>query len=629
MKFIKSIIPALVAVLAVGFTACSDDDDYTAGAKSPGAYFAANLPKAVTETPDKNSFDVPVQRTAATDPASYEVSVDDPSGLFTVPSTVVFDGESLSTKLTISYDASKVETDKAYPLTLTLKNASTYGNSVYSFTFTKALPMVRKKAGPEGLGTYTYNGLFGGDDPGLTVYYEYNENNPNYRIYYVENWGGGTTFQIIMPDASKINSDGTITVYVPVQDTYATNKDGDAVWVADYYHFWVDTQGKTPEEMAPALDWSYYNPETGLFSLSNCWYIPGTTSWYGNNYEFLQLNGFPDYSVDATYSGIFTDPKGAASAVATVTSGADVNKVKTALVQAADEDAAIEAVEKEEVDGIQELKGGSTDNVLYPVSEDGVYYIVVVSYDGKGVAQNGLAVPVKIQLGKSDWAEWGQGVMCDSWVIPGYKLTNGAGNPVTNEDLIFAVNLGKSTQEAGVYALLDPYGEGFPLTASGFNSNTNATNVQFTIEGDFISFEPQYSGYTDDDWGDLEIGNTEGMLVANNPGASVAAIQAYMAQKGWEATYIDEDGFLIIPESLFGAPGIGDGSFGYSWKKSKTTIIMLPGAPASAVAKMKAKAVAKPAIKGLSHTMANKAIGADRHQKQLNPFAILRTVKLK
>lgn len=602
MKLFKSLIPALVAVLSVGFTACSDDDDYTAGVQSPGAFFPANLKTAYTVGETETSVEIPVQRTDASAPASYALTLTDESGLFSVPATVSFAGDAVKTTFNVTYDPAALEFDTPYSLTLTVGGATEYGESKYEFTITKAFPMKRVKAGPEGLGTYYYNGAYSGAEAGLTVYYEYNENTPNHRIYYVENvFNGGYPLVIDMPDATRINADGTITVHVPAQDAHVNYSDGTPIWVADIYNYAIEVDAATTEAMELA---SYYDPTTGLFSLSNCWYLKGTTQWFGNNYEYLQLNGFPDYSVDASYLGLFKSTSNNYYAIGKVESGVDVAKVETALVLATSEDEAIDLVLNGEVADIQEVAGGQPVTVQYPVSESGKYYIVAVSYSPSGRAENGAAVVAKITLGDSEWESIGIGEMQDGWILPGYELTNSEGNVLTPAELTFNVEVAVSNKRPNTYALINPYGDEFPVTYLGGNAGSGDATIEINVDGDYVAIMPQDAGFTRTSGIVISIGNYEGFVEEGNPGITHEQVQDFVLSKGEELTTF-EDGLLTVPLCLFGK----DGQFGYSWNSDPITLVQFPDASASAIAKAKAKKVAAPKRYGISRLVEKRIMG--------------------
>ena len=70
MKLFK--YTALALSLAVGFTACSDEEDYVPGAASDGVYFPTNDALEVTLDRNETSFEVIVSRLGETQAATYE-----------------------------------------------------------------------------------------------------------------------------------------------------------------------------------------------------------------------------------------------------------------------------------------------------------------------------------------------------------------------------------------------------------------------------------------------------------------------------------------------------------------------------------------------------------------------------
>lgn len=602
MKLFKSIIPVLVAALAVGFTGCSDEDyeDYAEGLKSPGAFFAKNLAGSYKVAETATTLEVPVQRTDASAPSSYAITLTDESGLFSVPATVSFAGESLESAITVSFDPEKLEYDKAYAMSLTLGDATEYGDASYSFTITKSMPVVREKAGPEGLGTYTYTILFDDVDVDLNCYYEYNTSTPNKRTYYLEKWANNVTLRIDMPDATAANADGLIPVYVPVQPTEVSYSDGSKFNVGDPYSTYM-ALGR-PDVAEKYKDASYYDPATGRFTLLMFYLLPDGRG-FDPGYEYLELAGFPDYSVSAEYTGLFYDTKNNASVIGKIDSGADVDKVVTALVLTNNEQEAIQAVIDGKVADAQEVAGGQPVTVQYSITEGGKYYMVAVSYGKNGKAQESAAVRVNVALGGSEWETIGTGEMQDGWVIPAFLK-----DPSMYVEFTFDVEIAKSKEREGVYALINPYGENNPLTQAGVNKLDGTGVVEFTIDGSYVSFVPQMCGFADTN-GEFIIMNREGDLEDANPGVSHAAIKSFMESKGMPLSSY-EDGLVTVPLCLFTQVGDEDKLYANFVDEAHTeyaeTLIAMPNTSAAAVAKAKAKRIAAPKVKGLVSHFSNK-----------------------
>lgn len=619
MKFLKATIPALLAVLSVGFTACSDDDDYTPGAQEPGAFFSEDLPSSMLIPVDGHSFDITVNRTGADAPATYEVSCEDPSGLFTVPGSVTFSGDALETALTIGYDPEKVVLGQQYPLVLTLKGGSAYGEDTYSVIVRRANPSVTIPF-PDGhnTGTYLYTQLFKNVvDEGMPVTVTYDPAAPTKDI--VVNFGNaknlwckapssglpGIVLQITIPDGNARLDNGCIPVRVFPQPVGVINNE-DPTSIMDYSAFW--DMCERPDNAAATVNNSYYDPETGTFTLDVIYALtePDDIGYsFGHGTEFIYLDGFPDYEVDLTYKGTFTDTAKQTFAVSEVYTGADVANFITAMVPGTNVKNALSAVINGTVE-TQEFKGSESTTVTYPVSENGSYVLIAVSLNSKAEPQDYDYEVIKINLGGSTAEQIGEGVMIDGWIIPAYKLTMG-GQPITANDLPFKVSMARSTDDSKVFILQNTYGEGFPLTASGFNTMTTKRDIKFTVDGTFITLEPQLTGYDDGESGEWTIANYEGNLVANNPNVSQATIINFMASNGLGRTSI-EDGIMEIPEPLFNYPAIGDNKM-HSWSNVIPTVLLFPEGTQSAAGKAiaqkaraarKASFTAKPKVAGIS-----------------------------
>lgn len=605
MKLFKTIIPALIAVLGIGFTACSDDDDYTAGKASPGAFFPEGLPTEQLIEVEGHSFTVPVGRTSADAPASYEVALTDPSGLFTIPSTVSFDGQSLTTDLVVSYDPEKVVLDQPYELTFTIKGASDYGLSQYTVTVTRAYPRTTIPF-PDGhnLGQFVYNSLFTGADAPMPVTVSYNPNTPrkNISVYlgsaatdelvYCSPDDGlpGVVFEIQIPDADDVLENGCIPVHVPVQVLGDINNGKGPIAVCDYATWAKEPMGR-PDLFENFKDMSYYDPETGVFTLSTCVYYVNTPNSGFNfeNKEYIYLSGFPDYSVDAEYAGILTTPNGKANVLANVVLGSDVATAKTALVPAATESAAIEAVINGTADGIQEITSGG--QVLYPVSEDGKYFITVVAYTADGGLGDYIAVGALVNLGTkaSEYESIGIGAMQDAWVLPAFTYDGAQINPA---EWIFPVEIGKHKTKADQYCLINAYtSEQFPALA--LNADPVDREIAFIAEPDFVFFPAQPCGFSTKSWGgEKTICNLEGYVAAAIGSEDKATILSVMQQQKFELTTF-EDGVITIYDSLFGTPSKNN-ELGYHYTDYCVSMIAFPGAAEGAVAKARAKAIAEP-----------------------------------
>ena len=139
MKSLKIFfLTALVAVAAL-FTACTKDQDWSAGEQVPGAqvYFADGVATNVTVEAETSSFEVTVMRgnvdEATTVPLKVAVSaakVDEEADpinyaeLFTVPANVRFGAGKDTAKFTVSFDRASLEDGQTYTLTFFVASTS-------------------------------------------------------------------------------------------------------------------------------------------------------------------------------------------------------------------------------------------------------------------------------------------------------------------------------------------------------------------------------------------------------------------------------------------------------------------------------------------------------------------------
>lgn len=156
MKSIKIFFLATVAIVAGLFTACSDDD-FKAGPEVDGAqvYFPENVTTQHSISDDVSSIAIPVKRIAKDEALTVAVLASDESGLFTIPSSVSFAAGKETSELLITFDRTKLEDGKEYPLSFLINdedNTTPYGNrsldiTVMPWPWVKREPANSAKAG--------------------------------------------------------------------------------------------------------------------------------------------------------------------------------------------------------------------------------------------------------------------------------------------------------------------------------------------------------------------------------------------------------------------------------------------------------------------------------------------------
>lgn len=588
--------------MAVTLTACSDDDDYVVGQQSHGAYFPEGQADEFVITTDQTpSFKVEVDRVDFQSPAKYELTytVEPACDGFNVPTEVTFAPNEKTADLVVTFDPEKVTLEQVYNLTFTLKGASDYGSDSYSCTVKYGTPNVTELFGT---GNFIYSGtFFEGDDPGLEMFKSYNPAEPNKLTLTIEHWGQDAPLVIEVPDMSAVDANGNVCCHVPLQYVGYTHPSYGRVFVGDIYYYDMYLGASAAEADADfQANPCYYTPEKGLFTLNLAYFVPeygDGTSWFGQGEEYFQLDGFPEYDVTVDYMGLFTTPAGTHSVIASVTSSKDVAAVKAILFPGNDSEAAVNAILNGD-ERAQDVAAGEGVQVLFPVTEGGQYVIAAVSYNAKGEACLSGVTKVDVEIGGSSWSEAVACDFIDGWALPAF------GNDPNNFPTV--VNIRTSSKTPGLYQMVNPYGPTY--VAYTLNKDAVDANVSFTVEGTGAAIQPQISGFcrNSDLGGDLTIGNFEGYLIAELGYPDIAAAQAFMATKDFALSTV-VDGIVEVPEPLVGAPAVGDGSFGYTWKNVYPSYIGLPGASAAAKHKAHAKMIAAPRFNSLSTALkANK-----------------------
>lgn len=593
MKLFKS---SILAVLALGaaLTSCNETSDvtYVPGAQDPGAFFASNIETAIVVAEDATSAEIQINRTSDLITEANISAVDD-SKLFTIPGTVVFDEGKGVAPLTITFDPNKLELGKSYPVKLSIANASNYGQGVCEFVIIRGAAAVTEKFG-EGTGSYTFGNYWKGTMTDVPVYKTYNPNNPDKDVV--------ITFKNILPPTEEVpptditihiadmtpDADGN--VEISVEPVYVLEDENGKVYYTDAYT-WLVNAGR-PDLAEKFKGLSTYNVNTGLFTIMSVYYLPeeGATASYGQKYEYLQMDGFPNYEVSITYSGFLSKPDGSYQALANVVSGEDVATVRAGLVFGNNVELLIKNLTGEDDSKFVEFEGGTEKEVRLSFEEAGTYTLGAVTFDAKGEAQmlDYTTFEVAFSNDNADWTSLGNTDFGDGWILSAYLKPE-----YTVLDALYPVEIQRNKKDANLYRLIEPWGSNSPLAE--LNKNPRKRNLEFSIGSKAIFITPQEAGFTGED-GDFTVFNFEGYLKAANPEASETAIFAVLEKNGTEATSIvndEEQGMYIeVPACMFDLNNAGEL---YTWENNPHGYIFMPDATANVKAKVTARNIARPA----------------------------------
>lgn len=445
----------MVIATVAGFASCSDDDDYVP-AVVPGnaqVYFSNAQESTVNIVEDQTEFDVLVLRQDTEGELTVNIQANDPSGIFTIPSTVTFADTEATANLHITYDFADIEGNVCYPISLKIdeKDATLYGDASTSFVVLYApWKSIGECKYTDGLISSLYNA-----DP-LTYLVEVEESMTQPGLYRVVNpYGADYPYNEpgdYDPDNNyylTINATDPTKVYLEESPTGCNWGNGEFIFFS--------IAGLRLAQGNPAAAEGYYGTvKDGVitFPKGSLLGAMGSDGWYTCNangkFKLVLPGGVDgDYSVSAPLAGIIDYVGGVKKAVVEVTMGKDVKTVKVAVVPGADTDAAVEGIESESLEGVVSLGYSETAQTAdFTLGEEGTYSIVAVAYDKEGGAQETYTTLISY-YDNDNWTSLGKGEYADGMLLP--YITD------PFEPMSWEVSIQQHNDKSGLYRVLVPY----------------------------------------------------------------------------------------------------------------------------------------------------------------------------
>ena len=454
-KLFKNSYIAL-AVLALGFSACTEEVEYTP-AQAPTneqIYFSNTNGAQIDLAQDAKSFDIAVSRAQAGAAASIDVNVTADSlaqSVFEFPATVEFADSASTAVYTVTVkEGATLEFELYHTVTLAFDEALTtpYGNGSYSFKV--GVPAPWSEWAKMGTGTYTLTGSYwNGTHSGLTIYYrEYQLNDTDAQFYIP---GIANSMDLTIEYNRQTGNCQVLPQYAATSDKYGQ------VTVCDPPHYPLQ-EGLTYEDFP-----CFYDAEHGLLSLNLVYFVctdynANTNGMFGNGVETFQIDGFAapeviDHSFSMEFKGHYIDNAGNDNAVIATTKGKDVAQYLLTVVSA-NEDA------QATVSGM--LNGTVACDTLtesgfyaYNMTESGNYKAFAITFDAEGNALDAYAKDFEFYMAgqESPWQSLGYAVYTDDVILPLF------GNPA----MPYYVEVLENKDQPGLFRMVDPYGPEFPL----------------------------------------------------------------------------------------------------------------------------------------------------------------------
>ena len=454
-KLFKNSYIAL-AVLALGFSACTEEVEYTP-AQAPTneqIYFSNTNGAQIDLAQDAKSFDIAVSRAQAGAAASIDVNVTADSlaqSVFEFPATVEFADSASTAVYTVTVkEGATLEFELYHTVTLAFDEALTtpYGNA--SYTFQVGVPAPWSEWAKMGTGTYTLTGSYwNGTHSGLTIYYrEYQLNDTDAQFYIP---GIANSMDLTIEYNRQTGNCQVLPQYAATSDKYGQ------VTVCDPPHYPLQ-EGLTYEDFP-----CYYDAESGLLSLNLVYFVStdynaNANGMFGNGVETFQIDGFAapeviDHSFSMEFKGHYIDNAGNDNAVIATTKGKDVAQYLLTVVSA-NEDA------QATISGM--LNGTVACDTLtesgfyaYPMTESGNYKAIAITFDAEGNALDAYTKDFEFYMAgqESPWQSLGYAEYTDDLVLPLF------GNPAMS----YYVEVLENKDQPGLFRMVDLYGPEHPL----------------------------------------------------------------------------------------------------------------------------------------------------------------------
>lgn len=519
----------LLAVTALALGSCTDEYEYTAATvEGQQVYFSNTLASTQNLSDTESSFNISLNRIMTDGELTVNLTIDDASGIYSMPSSVSFaDGED-EVSIPVSYDPTKLEYDVFNDVTIAIADVdytTPYGNSSYSFSAGMPSPYVLL-----GTGRFEDNNVASGYSE-VEIYQ--NKNNPNeIRIMHpydeIAEYLGSTGYQTypelypeylqlcIMKNGETFPSGAAVTA-------------DDLVYFEQSYIGFVLFSNSTnctqilhpsllsglPVEYNRVLAWQE-DGTPGQIQLAPYYmdHMEGS-SVYGTSMANLDggiIITFPgynpkDYSVSVSYLGAFSSADGESFAMGNVTLGADIEEAKVAVIEGNDVNAALSQIMSGAVETTTVTESGE---VRIPCKYSGTCTMVAIGY-AEGEMQAYNAATFEFTLGPSEWTSIGTGLYTD--YIVSNNFTPDGVNPF--DPIQYPVEVQENTNTPGVYRVVKPYapevygyGDGF-----GYDESQSYNIVINASDPDAVYIQTQPTG--------IDLGGQYGMLYMLSYGGMV------------------------------------------------------------------------------------------------------------
>lgn len=256
----------------------------------------------------------------------------------------------------------------------------------------------------------------------------------------------------------------------PGVDTGYDNANYGSVFCSDLYSYAKDVNPNFIGSMTldEALAMNSFDEDAGLFTLQMVYYV--SAGAFDNGYEYLQLPGYEQESVDVALNGKYISQAGDEMQVFSIRKSSGVAEVKyevyTGTASASQAETLAEALATD-----AEASSISESGNIAVALEEGEYTIVVAGLDESGamIAWNYLTFEFVSAATdpNAGWTSLGNVLYGEDYFASAMSNVE-----VTN----YMVEMQASDEDQGVYRLVNPYGEAWPYYGMFRNVGYTANN---------------------------------------------------------------------------------------------------------------------------------------------------------
>lgn len=405
MKYISRFITLGIVAAASLFSACTNDD-FEPGPMNSGAqvYFPNTVATEYRLAENESSVTIPVRRIVTDEAMNVPIIANDESGLFNIPSTVVFAAGEEESNLVITFDRSKIVNEAGYPISLLIndqENLTDYGKYMLDITIS---PWPWEELGEGKYRDEWLASLYGAGSVEISVMiHKHKSQNGVYMVEEMFGWDLMTEFfgdsqsdiesaygLSYTPTNITIDCSDPTKVVIPMQ----TSGIYDNTLRSNYSI--AQAQGKygTLENgiitFEPSALYLLLDDGRGAIANKNGWFrimLPGAE--------------ITDYSLTAQYSGMKVNADYTkASAIIDFTYGADATGIKYVFAEGDVQASAAEIAAKiangtaENILSVEDFTvGAGSVSIEAELANNGLYTIVALPLDksGKAVEKNAVA----------------------------------------------------------------------------------------------------------------------------------------------------------------------------------------------------------------------------------------------